>query len=81
MGFDLEACRAKHRFHASAIRHPPIRLVVRVAVLDEMQLWIGRFVELRNCVKVVILFYIHHLSATALHTLENDEVLGYMLMN
>src|SRR5258708_7358066 len=36
VGFDAESCRTKHGLHARTIRNPPIGLVVRVAMLNEV---------------------------------------------
>ena len=81
VGFEPESCRAEHRLHAGAIWNPPVGLIMRVAVFNEMQLRIGRIVELCNGMEIVIRFHIHHLSATPLHALEDQKVLSNMLMD
>jgi hypothetical protein len=51
VGFDAESCRTKHGLHARTIRNPPIGLVVRVAMLNEVHLGIGRLVKRCGFVK------------------------------
>jgi hypothetical protein len=80
-GFDTKAGGAKHGFDAGSIGDPPVGLVVGVAVLDEVHLGIAGLVEGSRGVEVVIRFGTYDVAAAALHTLEEHQVSGYVLMD
>ena len=65
---------AQHRFDTCAVRHPPVGLVVRIAVLDEVHLRIAGVVEMYLGMKVVIGIYMGDFAAATLHTLEEQKI-------
>jgi hypothetical protein len=81
LGLDTKAGGAKHGFDASSVGNPPVGLVVGVAVLDEVHLGVAGLVEGSRGVKVVVGLGTYDVAAAALHTLEEHQVSGYVLMD
>src|SRR5205823_12636666 len=61
--------------------HPPVGLVVRVAMLDKVHLGIAGIVERRRSVELIVRFDRNNFATAALHTLKEQKIAGDMLMN
>src|SRR6185312_12642409 len=72
MSYDLQPRAAQHAFNCPAIRHPPVRRVARIAVLDEVHAWEIRIFERVHVPELVILVPLPLLLRAAHHALEEQ---------
>src|SRR4051794_1789933 len=77
----LEPRATEHGLHARAVRNPPVGPVLRVIVLDEVQLGISRIVEMMRRPEVVILFQLRQDRTAALQGLDHQGVTGSVLVD
>src|SRR5579883_3651650 len=78
---DVEAGAAQQRLGAGPVGNPPIRLVMRVTPLDELESRESRLIENRLFPERVVLGEHRHLIGAPLHRLEDQEISGDMLVN
>src|SRR5689334_18229260 len=71
---DREAGTAEHRLDRRPVRNPPVRLVLRVAVLDEMHSREKRLLENFGVGDWVILLQRLYFTASTQHRLEDEEI-------
>src|SRR5689334_2501498 len=76
---DREAGAAQQRLDGRAVRDPPVRLILRIAFLDEMQAREEALLEDRRLRDRVVLGDRSDLAAAAQHRLEDEEVPRGML--
>src|SRR5215469_10649375 len=71
---DEKTRAAKHRFHAGAVRYPPIRIVARIAIFDERQMRIARPLEDCGLAEGIILVEGLLARIAALHRLADEQI-------